>query len=193
MPVHYSQDPWTRVRTRHDIPADEIISALQKEIRRGHTENAALIAYEMMTTSAELEAYMWKRLLCISVEDVGFGNPQAASQVYTLFKMHEVYQRGEGDRLLFGIHAVRVLCLSQKDRSTDELVNWMHAVVEEGGRLPEIPDYALDMHTARGQQMGRDLDYFLAVGSQVEPELADRDRTYRQRLLEIVAERKKAQ
>lgn len=191
MPVHYSQDPWTRVRTRHDIPADEIISALQKEIRRGHTENAALIAYEMMTTSAELEAYMWKRLLCISVEDVGFGNPQAASQVYTLFKMHEVYQRGEGDRLLFGIHAVRVLCLSQKDRSTDELVNWMHAVVEEGGRLPEIPDYALDMHTARGQQMGRDLDYFLAVGSQVEPELADRDRTYRQRLLEIVAERKK--
>jgi len=193
MPVHYSQDPWTRVHTRHDIPADEIISALQKEIRRGHTENAALIAYEMITTSAELEAYMWKRLLCISVEDVGLGNPQAASQVYTLFKMHEVYQRGEGDRLLFGIHAVRVLCLSQKDRSTDELVNWMHAVVEEGGRLPEIPDYALDMHTARGQQMGRDLDYFLAVGSQVEPELADRDRTYRQRLLEIVAERKKAQ
>lgn len=40
-------DPWTQVKTRHDLAADQVISALQKEIRRGHTENAALLAYEM--------------------------------------------------------------------------------------------------------------------------------------------------
>ena len=47
-------DPWVKVRTRHDFAADEVISALQKEIRRGNTENAALLAYEMATTSPEL-------------------------------------------------------------------------------------------------------------------------------------------
>jgi hypothetical protein len=44
---------WSDRRTRHDLPADEVISALQKEIRRGHTENAAFLAYEMLTTSED--------------------------------------------------------------------------------------------------------------------------------------------
>jgi hypothetical protein len=47
-------DPWQEVSTRHGLPADQVISALQKEIRRGNTENAALIAYEMATTSERL-------------------------------------------------------------------------------------------------------------------------------------------
>ena len=34
-------DPWQKVRTEHDMAADELISAMQKEIRRGNTENAA--------------------------------------------------------------------------------------------------------------------------------------------------------
>ncbi len=76
------QDPWTRVQTRHGFAADEVISALQKEIRRGQAENAALLAYEMMTTSAELEAKMWQRLLVISVEDIGWGDVQAPNLVY---------------------------------------------------------------------------------------------------------------
>ena len=65
---HHSQDPWTRVRTLHDFKADEVISSLQKEIRRGNTENAALLAAEMLLTSAELEAFLWFRLQVISVE-----------------------------------------------------------------------------------------------------------------------------
>ena len=38
------RDPWQNVKTIHDFPADHVISALQKEIRRGHTENAVLLA-----------------------------------------------------------------------------------------------------------------------------------------------------
>ena len=76
VPPHQT-DPWTRVRTVDDLPADEVISSLQKEIRRGLTENAALLAYEMLTTSPELEEYLWGRLQVISVEDVGFGNAEA--------------------------------------------------------------------------------------------------------------------
>jgi replication-associated recombination protein RarA len=181
-----NQDPWVNVRTRHGLPADEVISTLQKEIRRGNTENACLIAFEMMLTSAELEAYMWKRLLVISVEDVGFGDPQAPVLVKTLFDMHNVYHRNEGDRLLFGVQAVRYLCACKKDRSTDEMVNWMKNAFEREGLLPEIPDYALDMHTARGQEMGRGVEHFLTVGSMISPELEGRELTFRQRWLKLI-------
>jgi replication-associated recombination protein RarA len=142
----------------------------------------------MMTTSTELEAYMWKRLLVISVEDIGFGDVQAPVLVHTLFQMHQIYGRQEGDRLLYGLHAVRYLCACQKDRSTDEMINWMKQAVEVENLRPEIPDYAIDMHTARGQQLGRDFKHFILEGARIEPELPGRDKTYRQRLLAIIGQ-----
>jgi replication-associated recombination protein RarA len=183
---HHAADPWTRVRTLHDFPADEVISSLQKEIRRGNTENAAMLAYEMLTTSAELEEYLWGRLQVISVEDVGYGNLYAPVLVETLYQMHFRIARPRHDRYLFAIHAVRVLSQSQKERGSDELLNWLGKAVDEQGKLPTIPDYALDMHTRRGQEMGRDFEHFLKVASVVQPELPDRDRTYLDRLLALV-------
>ena len=67
----------------HDIvtpsghPGDEVISALQKFIRRGETELAVRAAYELYLTGEELTAYLWRRLLVISAEDVGLGEPMA--------------------------------------------------------------------------------------------------------------------
>ncbi|MBL8116978.1 MAG: AAA family ATPase [Anaerolineae bacterium] len=185
MALHHSDDPWTRVRTLHDFPADEVISSLQKEIRRGHTENAALLAYEMLTTSPEMEAYLWGRLQVISVEDVGFGNLDAPLLIETLFQMHHRIPRPRGDRYLYAIHAVRVLCHSQKERGSDFLLNWLERAVESGTR-PQIPDYAIDMHTRRGQEMGRDYTHFLTEASKVEPELPGWDRTYLERIIEMV-------
>ena len=182
----HTQDPWTRVRTIHDLPADEVISALQKEVRRGHTENAALLAYEMFTTSPEMEAYLWHRLQVISVEDIGYGNLQAPVLIETLFQMHGRIPRPRHDRYLFAIHAVRVLCQCEKERGTDDLLNWITRAVEDQGQLPEIPDYAIDMHTRRGQEMGRDYAHFLHEASRVEPELPDRDTTYLDRLKALV-------
>ena len=181
-----SNDPYVSVRTRHDFAADEVISALQKEIRRGHTENAALLAYEMIITSRDLESYLWKRLLVISVEDVGFGNPQAAVLVNNLYQMRGVFDRSENDRLLFAIHAVRVLCESPKDRSTDEMINWIIMGSAGGSLRPEIPDYALDKHTARGQAMGRGDRHFWEEASRLSPEWSDRDTTYRDRIMGLI-------
>ena len=188
VPPH-QQDPWTRVRTAHDLPADEVISSLQKEIRRGNTENAALLAYEMLITSAELEEYLWGRLQVISVEDVGYGNLQAPVLVETLYQFHHRIARPRGDRYLYAIHAVRVLSESQKERGSDFLLNWLRQAVEEDGVLPQIPDYALDMHTRRGQEMGRDYAHFINEASKVAPEIEHADNTtYRDRLLKKIAE-----
>jgi replication-associated recombination protein RarA len=181
-----NHDPWTQVRTRHDFAADEVISALQKEIRRGNAENAALLAYEMATTSLELENYLWKRLQVISVEDIGWGDLQAPVLVRSLWEMTRSMDRGDGERLLFAIHAVRYLCGCQKDRSSDEMVNWVIQSVEREGRLPEIPDYALDVHTRRGKEMGRGLRHFWETGAYLHPELSDRDTTYRELVLKAL-------
>jgi replication-associated recombination protein RarA len=181
----HNTDPWTRVRTVHDLPADEVISALQKEIRRGNIENAVMLAYEMLATSPELEAYLWGRLQVISVEDIGYGDLNAPILVETLFQMHQRISRPRHDRYLFAIHAVRVLAGSQKERGTDDLLNWIRHVIDEEGKLPTIPDYAIDMHTRRGQEMGRDYAHFLSEASKVSPELAGQDTTYRDRLLAL--------
>jgi len=184
MPPPHQQDPWTQVRTLNDLPADEVISALQKEIRRGHTENAVLLACEMILTGPELEEFLWFRLQVISVEDIGSGNMSAPVLINTLYQMHERIPRPHGDRYLMAIHAVRMLCVSEKERSSDDLKNWaLHAV--ETGQAPEIPDYALDMHTRRGQEMGRDLLHFLTEASKVSPEMPGRDRSYLDRLIEM--------
>ena len=170
-------DPWTQVKTRHGLAADQVISALQKEIRRGHTENAALLAYEMATTSPELEDYLWYRLLVISVEDIGWGDPQAPVLIHTLYQMTQRFGHRGGESLLFIIHAVRTLCAAPKDRGSDEMINWLKHQVEEEGLLPAIPDYALDMHTAQGRALRRGARHFWEEGAQLEPALPNRDQT----------------
>jgi replication-associated recombination protein RarA len=135
------------LRTRHDLAADEVISALQKEIRREHTENAAFLAYEMLTTSENLEAKLWQRLQIISVEDIGYGQADAPVLIQALFQMHLNFPRPQGDRFLFALYAVRYLCRSMKDRSSDELLNWVKYAIEIEGQRPVVPDYAIDMHT----------------------------------------------
>jgi replication-associated recombination protein RarA len=163
-----------------------VISALQKEIRRGHTENAALLAYEMLSTSAALEDYLWYRLMVISVEDVGFGELQAPILINALNQMLQSFDRHAGERKLFAIHAVRYLCQCQKDRSSDEMVIWISRAMADGTAVPQIPDYALDMHTAAGQEMGRGRRHFFEVASRLDPEVPDRDLTYRTRIMEML-------
>jgi len=178
--------PWVEVKTRHGLPADQVISALQKEIRRGNTENAVLLAYEMAVTSPALEDYLWQRLMIISVEDIGFGEPRAPVLVNALRQMVETFDREVGERRLLAIHAVRYLCGCQKDRSSDEMLNWVKHAVEAGGTRPTIPDYALDMHTAEGRARGRGKRHFYEEGAKLSPELPDREMTYRQRLMALL-------
>ena len=181
-----TRDPWVDVKTAGGFPADHVISALQKEIRRGHSENAALLAYEMVQTSPALEDFLWYRLMVISVEDVGFGEPQAPILINALYQMLQTFDRHAGERKLYAIHAVRHLCQCQKDRSSDEMAIWISRAVAQEKILPQIPEYALDMHTAAGQAMGRDRRHFFEEAAQLDPELLDRDMTYRSRILEML-------
>lgn len=183
MNVTLPPDPWQKIKTLHDLPADEVISALQKEIRRGNTENACRLAYEMIQTSPEMEEKLWIRLVVISVEDVGMGNPQAPVLINTLYEMHNRFSIGALDRPLFAIHAVRYLCECEKDRSSDELLNW----IKQTEQVPEIPDYAIDMHTKRGHEKGRGLKHFYEEASKVAPELKNRNTDYLKKIFHLLS------
>lgn len=175
-----SYDPWQKAITRNGYACDEVISALQKCIRRGLEEEACMFAYELYLTSPELEDKLWSRLLTISVEDVGMGNPMASVIMNNLNQMRREFDYQAVDRPLFFVHAIRVLCSSSKDRSSDVLKNLVMKRIENGD-LSEIPDFALDMHTRRGQEMGRDVHHFLNEASKVVPEL-EVDNDYKERL-----------
>jgi len=124
--------------------------------------------------------------MVIAVEDIGFGEPQAAIMINSLHQMLANFDRGVGERKLFAVHAVRYLCGCQKDRSSDEMVNWIKYAVDLGEARPTIPDYALDMHTAAGQEAGRGRQHFFQEAAKIAPELPDRDTTYQERILEML-------
>lgn len=156
-------DHWQKYQTRSGLPADLVISAVQKEIRRNHPENAATLAYELLITSEELEEYLWYRLKTISVEDVGFGTPLAPVIINSLDQMRKTIKQS-GDRGLMAIHAVRYLCQCTKDRSSDEMYCWIQNQYAAGDLIPTIPEYAIDKHTLKGQQEGKsDKDFYGGV------------------------------
>lgn len=179
-------DPWSKITTRNGYAGDEVISALQKSIRRGLEEQACMFAYELYISSPQLEEKLWRRLLTISVEDIGMGNPNAAILVNNLYQMSREFDYADGDRPIYFIHAIRYMCQSEKDRSSDLLKNICIKSFAMG-KLPEIPDYALDKHTQRGQAMGRDSFHFLNEASKVIPQ-AEIDNDYKERYGKILEE-----
>lgn len=48
-------DPWPKITTRNGYAGDEVISALQKSIRRGLEEQACMFVYELYISSPQLE------------------------------------------------------------------------------------------------------------------------------------------
>ena len=179
-----SYDPWRKVTTRNGIQGDLVISALQKSIRRGLTEEAVTFAYEMYVTSQQFEDKQWRRLQAIAAEDVGFGELNAPVLINALNQMRQNFPYTDPDRPMFFVHAIRYLAAAKKDRTSSNLTS---IVVTEFkyGRKPVIPDVAKDMHTEMGRSMGRGIQHFLEEGSKVANELQV-DENYKARLLDLL-------
>lgn len=180
-----SYDQWSNIKTRNGIPGDEVISALQKCIRRNEEQKAIRFAYEMYITSMEFEEKLWRRIQIISIEDIGFGDIQAPMYINTLNQMRKNFPYNDGDRPLFFIHAIRYLCNCKKERSSDHLKNIIMKEFDMG-IIPEIPEFALDCHTVRGREMGRDVIHFLTEASRVTPEKEDAIQEYKEVLHKMV-------
>ena len=102
----FQKDPWSGVTSRNGIPADELTSMLRGAIRRGEEKTALAAAYEMYLTSPQLLDRAWRSLLSASVEDVGFGAPEAPETVWALYGMRRSFDYTDGRFFWFMLSAV---------------------------------------------------------------------------------------
>lgn len=133
----------------------ELASALQKTIRRGLEREAMFFASEL--DLAGYGNYAWKRLRVITSEDVGLADTHMAATIRALYEnwQEERKQNKEpGTGMLYLMHAVLLLARAPKSRIVDNATNVMYGG-DRRAIAVEIPDYAVDHHTARGRKMGR--------------------------------------
>ena len=158
-------------KTRGGYLCGDVASAMQKSIRRGLERESLFWATEL--DMAGYGEYVWRRLRLIASEDVGMAEPYVALAVRALYenwtqqrahsKKSAYDERGVlGGEQLFLLQAVFLLVRSPKSRMLDHALMVMY----EGERDPiEMPDWALDKHTAAGKRMGRGHAHFFEVGA----------------------------
>jgi hypothetical protein len=149
-------------RTKHGYNFYEVLSAMQKAIRRGDAASAGYWALELYDSG--FVTHVWNRLHIIACEDIA---EPVSRELETLERIHERLKekKGRPGRLMVA-KAVLMLAAAKKSRAADHMIccvyedSWIPAEklvkeIEEArsnvpGLKKEIPDYALDgIHTKR--------------------------------------------
>lgn len=144
----------------------EVLSALQKSIRRGKEYDAVFWAVQLESFNSDI---LWSRLRTIASEDIGYANPIMPILIDTLEKQYLKSREKLGDNSfrLFFINAVICLCYSKKSRITDDLLNVIYSEIQHENKQLLIPDYALDIHTYKGRILGRGIEHFFEEGTKL--------------------------
>lgn len=151
---------WQRQETAGGYALPEMISGLQKHIRRGEEREAMECAIQIASIQPK---YLWNRMRAIASEDIGPADNSITLLVDTLGRNYEdADARGNGSRRLFLAHAILAMCRAPKSRIVD---SFNIAMYRETEGWYEVPDYVLDKHTPRGREMGRGVDDFLDEGT----------------------------
>lgn len=141
----------------------EVASALQKAIRRGDAKLAGYWAIELFESG--YQQYLWRRLLTISAEDCWGCITHEIDALFQAWKL--IHKQKPGGGRIFAAKAAILLCHARKCRDADHLTNLVYdpqsvdgarleAELNEARAHPEpIPDYAFDVHTAKGRKRGK--------------------------------------
>ncbi len=155
----------------HLLP--EVVSALQKCVRRGLVDDALYWAVDMYLTG--YDEYCWKRLRIMASEDVGPAEPALPATVEALYHTYADLKKKKDEahapQRLMLIHAVILLAQARKNRVVDHAL--IHHFGNHAALKRDIPDCALDKHTARGKRLGRGAEHFFAEGTKLANEAGD--------------------
>ena len=175
--------------TKNDLPAMACVSGMQKAIRRGLEREAMEFACELLHSSKGFHTLVCNRLEIISHEDCdAVGQPWLVPLVATCVAQAKVVfdiEKPGRARMFLGT-AIRAMCRAAKSREGDHFALAVGLNTEVGGYVPEIPEWANDMHTLKGKQMGRGLKHFREDAAKLHPKAkkdAYEDEAYR--LLEL--------
>ncbi len=145
----------------------EVVSTIQKAIRRGEEKTALFFCVEVVESGKD-EA-LWRRLKVITSEDVGLASlsaPVVIESLHNAYKEAKKQKKPSHPERLMITHAVLFLCRCKKSR----LVDWATCAIfpNHPEKLLPIPDYAYDMHTRKGKSLGRDIEHFAREGAQLK-------------------------
>jgi replication-associated recombination protein RarA len=162
-----------QVITRRGHNLFDIMSLLQKSIRRG---DKRLAGYAVCEMHPSYHRACWRRLLVIGAEDV-------EEPVHTeLVALHDSYyklvngaKQPPDDCMLFQLKAAFLLCDAVKNRDTDNFIYTQYkshkisedevkqsmAELKETEKIEELPDYIYDKHTLIGKRRGDTKTKFL--------------------------------
>jgi replication-associated recombination protein RarA len=158
---------FAQLTTKGGYRCDEVASALQKCIRRGLEEQALFWATELDLSG--FGEYVWKRLRIIASEDVGLADNSVAPTISALCANWREQKKKSDTKhapeRLFLVHAVLILARARKSRTVDHA---LIAMYEAPRARREIPDFALDKHTAKGRTLKRGWRHFWEHGARLE-------------------------
>lgn len=169
-----SKEKDVKLTTIGGLDAYAAVSALQKYVRRGMEREAGEIAFQIGASSKQLFSWLCNRLRVISHEDIGLADFQVIVFVETCCQQASQFYPKPCWRLIIG-NAVRALCRASKSREGDHYQAACWYPFELEGKVPTIPDWVLDGHTAAGRAMGRGIDYFREVSAQLHPAPQEKD------------------
>lgn len=177
---------FSELKTINNYCADEVISALQKEIRRCNFEDATFWGLELLESGDNYITKFWERIIVISVEDVAEHNvvPIVSSLRDNFFELKEAKKV---DKIILGIKAIKVLCDAKKDRIVNEIYDYLRFKRKDGLRK-EIPEYAIDKHTKKGKEKNLGYEHFLNIASKINNVVENKDNKY---LIELLKYSKK--
>jgi replication-associated recombination protein RarA len=158
-------------RTINNLGAMEVLSAMQKHIRRAEEREAMHCLCELAHTSKAYFSMAANRLELIAHEDIGLAAPYTVVFVATACeqarRLYKPDKKGQW-RLILG-NAVRLMCRSKKSREGDHFQAAIGRVAELDNVAPVIPDYAWDHHTMKGRRLKRGLVHFRKVSCKLKP------------------------
>lgn len=160
--------PMWRAKTKYGYNLDVVVSALQKAVRRGRTNEALFWGHELWTSSTAFPqgfpAWFWRRLLTIAHEDCG-ADPMTG--VYVNAAMNNAsfatdkFKRGVGT--IMAAHAIIIMCRAPKSREACDAAMTVRAAKEQGWRI-QPHEAAVDKHTATGRKQGKGKKHFKDEG-----------------------------
>ena len=160
-----------KLTTTNDYDFYEVLSAIQKAIRRNEPKIAGYFALELFASG--YSKALWKRLITISAEDCYGLITREIISLYTSFNLVNEGSKTERGRVFIS-KAVLLLCSCPKSRDSDHMgillydgkqisdeeINTFLKELSEEDKM-EIPDYAYDVHTLRGKRMGKTKSNFI--------------------------------
>ncbi len=155
----------------------EVISAIQKYIRRGMEAEAFELACEMIETSKPFTSWLLNRLQVISHEDIGLANPDLIILVATCCQQADRLYKPDKTgpvKMIVGT-MIRAMCRSPKSREGDHFMGI--AMKHKRQRVaPTIQEWTHDHHSHQGRKLGRGMEYFREVSTQLIPDPQQHDR-----------------